>query len=125
MNDAFDLSTAAEICGVSRTTIRRFLDRGAFPNAFRSGHTVTSPWLIPLCDLRAAGYRPSPLPAVVPTTQLGQVAEQDAADLHMRLAVAEAIAQERSTLIDVLRVEIRFLHESLQRAIGVTSVKTQ
>lgn len=53
---ALTLAEAADACGVGRGTIYRWLDRGAFPNAYRE--QPGGIWRIPVVDLEAAGLRP-------------------------------------------------------------------
>jgi hypothetical protein len=60
LGQRFTVSEAARACRVDRRTLRRFLDRGDFPNARRKvgPHGPDSgPWTIPLADLVAAGLR--------------------------------------------------------------------
>jgi Helix-turn-helix domain len=47
------ISDAARRCGVHRNTVRRYLDAGKFPGAFREDER--SPWQIPVQDLLEAG----------------------------------------------------------------------
>lgn len=49
------LSEAAERTGISRSTLRRRLDQGKFPGAYRD---QAKQWRIPLTDLLAAGITP-------------------------------------------------------------------
>ncbi len=49
------LSEAAEHTGMSRSTLRRRLDQGKFPGAYRD---QAKQWRIPLTDLLAAGITP-------------------------------------------------------------------
>lgn len=62
---ALTLSEAAAACGTSRSRIRRLLDAGAFPNAFRAtpeGHRTNGPasrWYVPVPDMLAAGLMPT------------------------------------------------------------------
>ena len=49
------LSEAAERTGMSRSTLRRRLDQGKFPGAYRD---QAKQWRIPLTDLLAAGITP-------------------------------------------------------------------
>lgn len=51
----FRLNEAAESCGVSRSTMRRKRESGAFPNAYTDS---AGAWIIPLSDLLAAGLTP-------------------------------------------------------------------
>ena len=57
------ISAAATACGVSRSTIKRGVEGGTFPNRKRrppgGDH---SPWLIPISDLRSAGFDPTHTP---------------------------------------------------------------
>lgn len=58
MNDgrpSFSLSEASQLVSVSRSTLRRQLDQGKFPNAFQ---TTKGVWKLPLTDLLAAGHKP-------------------------------------------------------------------
>jgi excisionase family DNA binding protein len=48
--------TAAEVAarlGVHSRTVRRLIERGEFPNAFRLGEAVKAPYVIPEPDLIA------------------------------------------------------------------------
>ena len=47
------LSEAAQRCGVSRSTVRRALDRGELPGAVQDDRGV---WRVPVCALAAAGW---------------------------------------------------------------------
>lgn len=62
----FSLAGAAVACGVSRTTIRRRLDKGEFPNAKRlvvpGEPEQAAAWRIPAADLVAAGLVPNRVP---------------------------------------------------------------
>jgi len=53
---ALTLAEAADACGVGRGAIHRWLEKGAFPNAYRE--QTTGVWRIPVVDLEAAGLRP-------------------------------------------------------------------
>jgi len=50
------LSDAAQRCGVSRSTVRRALDRGELPGAVQDGRGV---WRVPVSALTAAGWTPA------------------------------------------------------------------
>jgi DNA-binding transcriptional MerR regulator len=50
------LSEAAERTGVSRSTLRRRLDEGAFPHAQQVGEGKNPPWTVTVEDLLAAGF---------------------------------------------------------------------
>lgn len=49
------LSRAAELCRVSRSTVRRALDRGELPGAVQDERQV---WRVPVSALTAAGWTP-------------------------------------------------------------------
>jgi hypothetical protein len=49
------VTEAARRCGVDRRTIKRRLDAGCFPNAYRTDDKGI--WVIPKSDLEAAGYK--------------------------------------------------------------------
>lgn len=53
---SWDLGEAAQRCGVSRSTVRRYREQGKFPNAFKD---TTGAWKIPLEDLLAVGWKPN------------------------------------------------------------------
>jgi thiosulfate dehydrogenase [quinone] large subunit len=53
---ALTLAEAADACGVGRGAIHRWLDGGAFPDAYREQTGGT--WRITVVDLEAAGLRP-------------------------------------------------------------------
>lgn len=53
---SFTLSEAVEEFAASRSTLRRRLEAGAFPNAHQEPGTGS--WRIPVTDLLAAGFKP-------------------------------------------------------------------
>jgi predicted DNA-binding transcriptional regulator AlpA len=103
----FTLTEAAEVTGVSRVTVRRWLDAGRFPSAFQRPPVGGAPgaWLIPAPDLTAAGLslegaaRPRPKRA-------GGAGAAERPDLAERLAVAEALAEERLRTITSLEQQL-------------------
>jgi len=55
---------AAAACRLSTRTLRRKLNEGAFPSAYKTGPRELEPegvWMIPVADLERAGLRPTPL----------------------------------------------------------------
>lgn len=62
----YTITEAADAAGVARSTIRRALDRGDFPNAAQDDDDPRSPWRIPTGDLEAAGYAPQEPPQAAP-----------------------------------------------------------
>lgn len=121
------LSEAANMCAVSRSTIRRRHEAGDFPNAYKTG--PDNAWRIPVTDLLAAGLnpgRPSPPDEVsepdersraetvtLPRSDLDALHEQLVAE-RLRAAVAEARLSERGQTVDALK---EALSEARQRAI--------
>jgi hypothetical protein len=53
-----NVTSAAEACKVRRELIEKALKEGRFPGAFYSGESKRGVWMIPLDDLRAAGFHP-------------------------------------------------------------------
>lgn len=55
-SELLSLSRAAELCRVSRSTVRRALDRGELPGAVQDGRGV---WQVPVSALRSVGLLPA------------------------------------------------------------------
>jgi len=137
------LTEAAKAAGVSRKTIRRRIDDDKFPNARRldsGAGPAAGPWVIPVADLLAAGFKlhqqdaPDPEPAppeqtdepTAPAAELvAEVArlEAELATERTRRATAEArreaadqlrAAAERNA--DDLRTALRMLWAGPQPA---------
>lgn len=110
----FRLNEAAASCGVSRSTMRRKRESGAFPNAYTD---AAGAWIIPLADLLAAGLTPgksSPehaaqTEAATPTGQ-GQIRRFEQQDQGVTISL-----DEWQELIEA-RAERNGLREQLQRA---------
>lgn len=100
--NAYTLREAAGLCGVSRGTVRRYLDEGGrpgrFPNAFQDADGV---WRIPVPDLIAAGLKPGK-PTAPDSAPPVVVQADETEELRRRVAVAE-----RET--EVLRAEVERL----------------
>lgn len=108
---ALTLTDAARATGVSRVTMRRYLDAGRFPNAFRdadSGSGALAPWRIPLDDLRAAG---------LDVDRPAEVASAPTAGEDARLSAAVALAEERERTVEILRAELTALRELLREVV--------
>lgn len=97
----FTIAEAATWAGVAARTIRRRLHDGRFPGAVRQGTTASSPWLIPVADLEAAGFRAAGDHAQVvevvtpdPTVELrAALAERDRTIAQQALTIAEQNAK--------------------------------
>jgi predicted component of type VI protein secretion system len=127
----FSFREAADICAVSKITIRRAHDAGKFANEWRAAGfkgPASGEWRVPIEDLLAAGFKPhaansspqaprgpqaataapplSPPPAVAvdvlePHSRIAEL-ERELADERHRRELAEAIAAEqRAHLVDL------------------------
>lgn len=117
----FTLTEAAHRTGVSRSTIRRRREGGAFPNARQDGD---GQWLIPVEDLLGAGLtlaRPSTgeqggpalaVPVSVPGEQRVAELERALAVERVRREAAEQLAAERGRHLDDLRRLLRPLEQA-------------
>jgi Helix-turn-helix domain len=93
---AWTLSEAADRCGVSRSTVRRYRENGKFPNAFK---TPGGEWKVPLPDLLAVGWKPTgPEPEQAQPEQVsapgGQPSEPAMAERVRELE--QALSRERA-----------------------------
>jgi hypothetical protein len=125
VDDPASLSDVAAATGLSRMTIRRYLEAGRFPNAAKDPDGGTpAPWRIPLADLARAG-----LPIVnydqSRDRDLGDTVtpDTDPADLRRDLAVAQSIAAERLRTIAYLeslteRLVAALAHEDVRPTRG-------
>ncbi len=102
------LSEAAAASGASRVTLRRRLDAGTFPRAYRSaagGKGRKDTWLIPVSDLVAAGFvlaRGEQAAAATPGRRIAEL-EARVTDLEREVAVWKARAEERERHLEDLR----------------------
>lgn len=108
------LSEAAVACGASGVTLRRRLDAGAFPHAFRSdvgGKGRKDTWRIPVSDLFAAGFVPPDDERPAAATPSRRIAELETrvAELERQPAVWRTRAEEREHHLDDLRAALRTL----------------
>jgi len=107
---ALSLTEAALVCGRHGSKLRRYLTGKRFPNAHRDSGGA---WRIPIADLVSAGLLPQALPdapkalAEMETGLERQQAEN--AELRRRIAVAEALADERAERVEDLRLSLRLL----------------
>lgn len=110
------LTEAAALTGVSRVTIRRYLDKGLFPNAFRTedGSHRKLPWRLPITDLLAAGLT---IQDKKPGPSAREVAP-DLADLKAQLAAERAVSTERAKFIEALQEHLRDLNRTLRQLAG-------
>ena len=62
--DDLTIREAAAACRLSPRTLRRKINEGAFPGAYKTGPRDLEPegvWMIPVADLERAGLRPTPI----------------------------------------------------------------
>jgi hypothetical protein len=122
------IAEAARLCGVSASTIRRYLAAGRFPGAHQQPSPIPGQrglWRIPTQDLLAAGLRPGQ--ARLPDQEQnnepssGQTADQPVADRvrelehsleleRTRRRAAEDLAAERAHTIQTLEGALAALH---------------
>ena len=127
---SYTLTDAAAVTGRSRVTIRRYLDAGKFPNAWRDEADGDSPapWRVPLGDLLSAGMSVHPadrLPARAlthpDTPPLSRGIENDSVSrLREELAVTSALAHERARTIEVLVAQLTDLRSLLADSLATT-----
>ena len=121
------IAEAAQMCGVSASTIRRHLAAGRFPTAHQQPSPVPGQrglWRIPTQDLLAAGLRPrqAPIPDQAPKNQptsrstAGQPGDDRVRELQHALELertrrraAEDLAAERAHTIQTLESALRAL----------------
>lgn len=104
---------AAELCGVSKSTVRRYRESGKFPNAFKD---TGGAWKIPIEDLLAVGWSPVDPTQSVPSEPVQNDANERIAELERALELervkreaAERIsAQTQANLAD-LRTALKML----------------
>jgi hypothetical protein len=113
---ALTLREAAQRCDppVSRRTLVRRLEAGAFPNAYRAAGSQgegTGPWQLPVADLLAAGYQvraeaepsaPSSTERITQLEQANATLQARVGTLETTLALTETLAAERGAERDRL-----------------------
>jgi hypothetical protein len=102
------ITEAASACRVHVATIRRAADARRFPNAYRGDD---GEWLVPVGDLVAAGFPPSPYGSRTPLDAGRDEDDErsgDGVDVHewrRRAEAAEEIIEEQVRTIEELRRE--------------------
>jgi Helix-turn-helix domain len=111
------ITEAADICRVHRNTIRRYLDKGRFPQAYRDDGP-RGPWRIPHTDLVAAGLEPDESSGVArgererarrEMHEQVEILRGRMAEMTRRAELAEALAEEREKRIRDLRDALALL----------------
>lgn len=93
---AWTIADAADRCGVSRSTVRRYRESDRFPNAFKDPLGM---WKIPEADLRAVGWTVTDPDALDPAAAAAAAAEE-------RARVAEARVRELEAVVELGQVKI-------------------
>lgn len=111
---SFSVVQAALRTGKARSTIQRYLKKGAFPNARRDPDGT---WQIPIGDLLGAGFKvDAPTPAdemdhghAPGTAERVAALEAQLAQALARATAAEQVAAERERTIEVQANALRML----------------
>lgn len=108
---SWSIGEAAERCGVSKSTVRRYRESGRFPDAFKDD---AGAWKIPLTNLLAVGW--SPVDPESPPEPPENVAAERVRVLELELEVertkrasAERIAAMAETHLEDMRRALRML----------------
>lgn len=111
---SWTITEAAQRCGVSKSTVRRYREDGKFPNAWKD-QSKPPQWRIPLEDLLAVGWRPVD-PDEAPAGQPVDTPSERVRELESLLALerakreaAERIAAMAERNADDLRRAMRIL----------------
>lgn len=104
---------AAERCGVSKSTVRRYRESNKFPNAWKD---QAGAWKIPLEDLLAVGWSPIDPTLSTPAEPVQESANERIAELERALELervkreaAERIAAQTQANLADLRTALKML----------------
>jgi predicted DNA-binding transcriptional regulator AlpA len=119
---AWTLTEAVERTGASRSTLRRYLAAGKFPNAYKD---TSSAWRFPLEDLLAAGLSPSEpareraLSASTEQTMSKPPEQTTTASTEQVSKLEQALREERTRADNAERLAASYLAnvEDLRRAL--------
>ena len=112
---SWSISEAAERCGVSRSTVRRYREQGKFPNAVKDS---AGGWMIPLPDLLAVGWKPNaPAPEPALSQPSGQPEGQAMAEKIRELEQALYAERARTRAAEDLAASFRANAEDLRMAL--------
>lgn len=102
---------AAERCGVSKSTVRRYRESDRFPHAWKDRAGV---WRIPVEDLLAVGWRPvDPTQAVAPEVPMSGPTERER-ELEGLLAVERAKREGAERLAAMAEASVADLRQALR-----------
>ena len=113
---SWTIMEAAERCGVSKSTVRRYREADRFPNAWKD---QAGAWKIPLEDLLAVGWSPIGPALSTPTEPVQESANERIAELERALELervkreaAERIATQTQANLADLRTALKMLEGS-------------
>lgn len=111
---AWTLTEAVQRTGASRSTLRRYLDAGKFPNAYKD---TSKAWRFPLEDLLAAGLSVSEPPAERVPSPLTEQASRATSEQVSKLE--QALRDERIRADNAERLAASYLDnvQDLRRAL--------
>ena len=116
---ALTIRDAAVSCRLSPRTIRRKLNEGAFPNAFKSEPTHLEPegvWQILVSDLDEAGLSPTLLHATVGNAAYSQPEPESDGPTVLELVRSDRFGRLRAELAEaVAAAEIALLRAEAER----------
>lgn len=112
---SWNIGEAAERCGVSRSTVRRYRESGRFPHAFKD---TTGAWKIPLEDLLAVGWTPVDPTQSAPAEPASDGLSERVRELEQALALerakregAERLAAQTEANLADLRMALRMIEQ--------------
>lgn len=116
---SWDLGEAAERCGVSRSTVRRYREQGKFPNAFKD---TTGAWKIPLEDLLAVGWKPN-APAQSEPVSVPPEPDKSINDKVLELEQALTLERVRREAAEQANTQMKANLEDLRTAMRMIEAK--
>lgn len=118
---AWTLTEAVQRTGASRSTLRRHLDAGKFPNAYKD---TSNAWRFPLEDLLAAGLSVSEPPAERAQSMPTEQPSTASAELVSKLE--QALREERTRADNAERLAASYLDnvQDLRRALRMLEAGT-
>lgn len=112
---AWTLTEAVQRTGVSRSTLRRYLDAGKFPNAYKD---ISKAWRFPIEDLLAAGLSVSEPPTEralsAPTEQVSIAMAEQVSKLEQALRAERVRAENAERLATSYLENVQDLRRALR-----------
>lgn len=116
---SWTLGEAAERCGVSRSTVRRYRESDKFPNAFKDG---SGAWKIPLEDLLAVGWSPAGQaqtePVSVPAERVSEQSIERVVELERALELERVRREAAEQLNDQIQGNLDDLRKAMRMIEG-------